>query len=129
MRPCDFATNYQKKPLSVARCLLSFSYLCVMVLLNKYKPGGHKINHSLLWEYDMNNFDWQSSKMIVAQRVIELGTPEDFYAAFDLYGGIDGFREIIKTIPHLSDIDINFVCVIFNLKREELRCCTKRQLI
>ena len=77
----------------------------------------------------MNNFDWQSSKTIVAQRVIELGTPEDFYAAFDLYGGIEGFREIIKTIPHLSDIDINFVCVIFNLKREELRCCTKRQLI
>lgn len=99
-----------------------------MVLLNKYKSGGHKINHSLLWEYDMNNFDLQSSKTIVAQRVIELGTPEDFYAAFDLYGGIDGFREIIKTIPHLSDIDINFVCVIFNLKREELRCCTKRQL-
>lgn len=100
-----------------------------MVLLNEYKFGGHKINHSLLWEYDMEVFDWQNSKTIVAQRVIELGTPEDFYAAFDLYGGIEGFRDIIKTIPYLSDIDINFVCIIFKLKREELRCCTKRQLI
>lgn len=76
----------------------------------------------------MEVFDWQKSKTIVVQRVVELGAPEDFYAAFDLYGGIDGFREIIKTIPNLSDIDINFVCIIFKLKREELRCCTKRQL-
>lgn len=76
----------------------------------------------------MEVFDWQKSKTIVVQRVVELGAPEDFYAAFDLYGGIDGFREIIKKIPNLSDIDINFVCIIFKLKREELRCCTKRQL-
>lgn len=99
-----------------------------MVLLDKYKSGGHSINRSLLWEYDIERFDWQKSSTIVVQRVIERGSPEDFYAAFDLYGGIDGFREIIKTIPYLNDIDINFVCLIFNLKREELRCCTKRRL-
>ena len=98
-----------------------------MVLLNKYKPGGHKINHSLLWEYDMNNFDWQSSKTIVAQRVIELGTPEDFFAAFDLYGGIDGVREIVKSVPYLNDLNIHFVCTLFNLNKEELKCYTKKQ--
>ena len=32
-------------------------------------------------------------------------------------------------LPYLNDIDINFVCVFFNLKREELRCCTRRQSI
>lgn len=99
-----------------------------MVFLDKYKSGNHIINRSLLWEYDIDNFDWDNSKTIVVQRVIELGMPEDYYAAFDLYGGIDGFREIIKTIPYLNDIDINFVCIFFNLKREELRCCTKKQL-
>ena len=110
---CDFATFY---------------YFCRMVFLDKYKSGNHSINRSLLWEYDIDNFDWHNSKSIVVQRVIELGTPEDYYAAFDLYGGIEGFREIIKTIPYLNDIDINFVCIFFNLKKEELRCCTKRQL-
>ena len=100
-----------------------------MVLLDDYKSGGHNINRSLLWEYDVDNFDWQNSKAIVVQRVIEMGEPEDFYAAFDLYGGVDGFREIIKTLPYLNDIDINFVCVFFNLKREDLRCCTRRQSI
>jgi len=98
-----------------------------MVILDKYKPGSHSINHSLLWEYDIDNFDWHNSKSLVVQRVIELGEPEDYYAAFDLYDGIEGFREIIKTLPYLSNIDINFVCLFFNLKREELRCCTRRQ--
>lgn len=98
-----------------------------MVILDKYKSGNHYINRSLLWEYNIDNFDWQKSKSLVVQRVIELGEPEDFYAAFDLYNGIEGFREIIKTLPYLSDIDINFVCVFFNLKKEELRCCTRKR--
>ena len=68
----------------------------------------------------------QRSKTIVVQRVVELGWPEDFYGAFDLYGGYEGFREIIKTIPHLSDIDINFLCHYFNLQKEELLCYTRK---
>lgn len=98
-----------------------------MVILDSYKKGERKINSALLWEYDMNLFDWQKSKIIVVQRVVEMGKPEDFYAAFDIYGGIDGFREIIKTVPYLNSVDINFVCILFNLKREELKCYTKKQ--
>ena len=70
-----------------------------MVILDKYIPGGHRINTALLWEYDMDTFDWQKSKNIVVQRIVEMGTPEDFYAAFDMYGGIGGFREIVKSVP------------------------------
>ncbi len=99
-----------------------------MVILDKYIPGGHKLNTSLLWEYDINTFDWEKTKVVVVQRVIELGCPEDFYAAFDMYGGIMGFREIVKRVPYLSPIDVNFVCNIFNLDREELLCCTRKQL-
>ena len=99
-----------------------------MVIFNKYIPGGHCLNPSLLWEYDLNDFDWNKSKNIVVQRVVELGYPEDFYAAFDMYGGIKGFREILKDVPFLNSIDIHFVCTYFNLKEDELRCCTKKQL-
>ena len=52
-----------------------------MVLLDEYKSGGHNINRALLWEYDVDNFDWQNSKAIVVQRVIEMGEPEDFSAS------------------------------------------------
>ena len=96
-------------------------------IFSNYHPNGHHINPSLLREYDMSTFDWQRSKALVAQRVVELGWPEDFYGAFDLYGGFEGFREVIKSIPHLSDIDMNFVCHYFNLQKEELLCYTRKQ--
>lgn len=98
-----------------------------MVILDTYNAGGHRINQSLLWEYDMTRFDWQSSKTLVVQRVVEMGEPEDFYAAFDLYGGIEGFREAIKYVPYLNALDMHFVCTVFNLKKEELRCYKKKQ--
>ena len=72
-----------------------------MVLLDKYCAGNRKPNSALLWEYDASNFDWQKSKVIVVQRVVEMGEPEDFFAAFDLYGGIDE--------PELKIIDV-FIC-------------------
>ena len=124
----DWIRHFDKLSDRIIWVFETFYYFCILVFLDKYKSGNHIINRSLLWEYDIDNFDWYNSKTIVVQRVIELGMPEDYYAAFDLYGGIDGFREIIKTIPYLNDIDINFVCIFFNLKREELRCCTKKQL-
>ena len=98
-----------------------------MVILDKYTQSGHTFNPALLWEYDLQEFDWQAARTLIVQRVIERGHPEDYYAAFDIYGGIDNFREAIKAIPYLSPIDINFVCSIFNLKKEELKCCKHRQ--
>ena len=98
-----------------------------MVIINKYKRGYHSLNPALLWEYDLSTFNWQASRTLVVQRVVELGRPEDFYAAFDMYGGVEGFREILKDVPYLSPIDLNFVSFTFNLKKEELRCYKRRQ--
>lgn len=92
---------------------------------NKHK-GEYTISSALLWEYDLSSFDWWKSRKIVVARVIERGWLKDYFAAFDIYGGISGFREIIKEIPYLSEMDINFVCVVFALKREELSCYTRK---
>ncbi len=90
--------------------------------------GECAISPTLLWEYDLSDFDWWKSRKIVVQRVIERGWFNDFYAAINLYGGIDGFREIIKEVPDLSPRDMNFVCTVFGLKKEELRCYTRKLL-
>ena len=79
-------------------------------------------------QYALRHFDWQQARSIVVQRVIERGCAEDYFAAFDLYGGIAGFREILREVSTLSDKDMNFVCTFFNLKKEELRCYTRRLL-
>ena len=86
-----------------------------------------KISKSLLWEYDLSKFDWDAMRTVVVQRIIERGWKNDFYAGINLYGGLDNFREIIKEIPVLPDMEIAFVCAVFNLKKEELRCYTRKQ--
>lgn len=92
----------------------------------KYK-GVYSLSPTLLWEYDLTQFDWWKSRKVVVARVIERGWLKDYFAAFDLYGGMEGFRQIIKELPHLSPIDMNFVCIAFGLKKEELRCYIRKQ--
>ena len=87
-----------------------------------------KVRHSLLWEYDFSSFDWQYMRALVVERVIERGWDEDYYAILALYGGIEGVRSIIRDeVLNLSDKEMAFVCVAFNLKKEELKCYTRKQ--
>ena len=98
-------------------------------MFNDYRE--HKeatVRPSLLWEYDMTDFDWQAMRNIVVQRVVERGYPDDFYAILNLYTP-EGVKDAIKECPYLNRKDRNFVCVVFNLKPEELRCSTHRQSV
>ena len=87
-----------------------------MTIFDEYKTytGDSSISPSLLWEYDLSHFDWWKSRKIVVQRIIERG--------------IEGFREIIKQVPSLSARDMNFVCIVFDLKKEDLKCYTRKLL-
>jgi len=92
-------------------------------------------NHSssipkrLLWDVDWNNFDVQKNRKIVVQRVIEYGMPEDYNTIFNLYGGVSGVKKIISEIPYFRfPQDISFVCMAFNLKKEDLECYKRQQL-
>ena len=89
-----------------------------MTIFDDYirNKGCCKVSKTLLWDYDLTQFDWQRSRKVVVQRIIERGWLRDYFAAFDLYGGIEGFREIIKEVPTLSAQDMNFVCTAFGLK-------------
>jgi len=86
-----------------------------------------QIRSSLLWEYELEGFDWQAMRDIVVQRVIERGRMNDFYAALNLYG-LNGFKEGIKNIPSMNAKDIAFVSNLFNINKKELKCYTKKLL-
>ena len=83
------------------------------------------IRSSLLWEYDLSDFDWQNMRNVVVQRVLERGRMDDYYAMLNLYGR-EGVREALRMIPYMNRKDMNFACFVFDLKKEELRCCTMR---
>lgn len=100
-----------------------------MTIFDDYKKyGACSVSPSLLWEYDLSDFDWWKSRKIVVQRILERGWLEDYYAGFNLYGGIEGFREIIKEVPFLSPRDMNFACIVFDLKKEDLKCYIRKLL-
>jgi len=80
----------------------------------------------LLWEYDMDGFNWEDMRTLVVQRVIERGRIDDFYAILNLYG-LPGVKEAIKQISYLNPKDLSFVCSVFNLKKENLKCYTNQQ--
>jgi len=86
-----------------------------------------KLRKSLLWEYETEKINWQQMRNIVVQRVIERGRMNDFYAILNRYG-IKGVKEAIKQIPYLNNKDLAFVCSVFELNKEELKCYTKKQL-
>ncbi len=92
------------------------------MLYSDYKNHPIKeVNPTLLWEYDLQNFDYQDMKKLVIQRVIERGWPNDFYAILNLYG-LDGVKEAIKEIKSLNRIDKNFVSVVFEIPLKDLKC-------
>ena len=91
------------------------------------EKGKHTINPSLLWDYDLNVFNWQESRGEVVKRVIMMGCLTDYFALFDLYGGIEEVAQIAKNeVNELSDIDFDFMCKAFKLKKEETLCYKKR---
>ena len=83
------------------------------------------IRPSLLWEFDLSRFDWAKMRNVVVQRVLERGRMDDYYAMLNLYGW-EGVREALRMIPYMNRKDLSFACFVFDLKKEELRCCTMR---
>ena len=93
------------------------------------EKGKHKINKGLLWEYSLGGFDWQKYRRVVVERVIKFGRISDWYGAFDLYGGIRGFRKIARDeVIDLSPRELEFMCRALNINIEDTRCYKQAQL-
>ena len=91
-----------------------------------YNHKNAEVRPTLLWEYDLSNFDWQKMRNEVVQRVLERGRMDDFYAILNLYG-LEGVKAALREIPYMNDKDMNFACVAFDLRKEELKCYTRKQ--
>lgn len=102
-----------------------------MRIFNKYKDnkGKFKVNQTLLWDFDLETLNWQKHKATIVKRVIEFGRLSDFFAIFDLYGGINSVANIARNeVVDLSERDLQFMCQAFNLKKEETKCYEQRLL-
>ncbi len=65
------------------------------------------IRPHLLWEYDLETFNWKKSYKIVIERVIQRGTLEDWYEIMAFYS-LDEVKETIAWSKQLDARDKNF---------------------
>jgi hypothetical protein len=94
----------------------------------KEKSVGLVPDKTLLWDVDQSKLDFHKMRKTYVQRVIERGSTNHFYAAIRFYGGIENFVSIIKEVHYLSDRNIDFICTVFDVKKEELGCYIRQQL-
>ena len=88
-----------------------------------------QVSPHLLWDIDKSKFDWDKMKFFIVQRVIERGDEDDFYAIFQVYGGLEGVREIVKKLPAFYDPrDEALARVLFDLEKEDLECYERLRL-
>lgn len=72
-----------------------------------------EIASHLLWEFDLSTFDYQASRKIVIERVIERGNLEDWRAMVSFYGKAM-VREIALSSKHLSSKDRIFTSIFLD---------------
>jgi hypothetical protein len=67
--------------------------------MNKKRP--HIINQALLWEYDLETFNYDKSYKIVIERVLERGNLEEWREMVKLYTK----EQILETIEWSAQLD------------------------
>jgi len=71
------------------------------------------ISPHLLWEYDLSTFDFDRSKAIIIERVIERGRLSDWQAIYSYYGK-EEILEVAKNSKQLSARDKVFTTIFVN---------------
>ncbi len=71
------------------------------------------ISPHLLWEYDLDTFDFDKSRDIVIERVIQRGNLKDWQIAFEIYGK-DALLHTAQYSKQLSERDRNFTKILIN---------------
>lgn len=95
--------------------------------LSDIDPERHtKIRKHLLWEINLENFDYLKSSQLVVERVVQRGDMDDWLTILNLYG-VEGIKDKIKRIPNLNPKDLNFVHKIFDIPLNELKSYVKKQ--
>ena len=87
-----------------------------------------QISPHLLWDIDQSKFDWEKMKVFIVERVIERGDRDDFYTIFQMYGGQEGVREVVKKAYFNDPKDEALARVLFDLKKKDLECYKRKRL-
>jgi hypothetical protein len=86
-----------------------------------------QISSRSFWDVKFEDLDFEKDKSFIIDKVMNYGVMSDFVNTLKFYGKDIIRQEIVKS-PYLKKDVLNFVCFYFDLKPEQFKCFTQRQL-
>lgn len=86
-----------------------------------------ELSKQAFWDVDMDKIDYEKHAAHVVEKVIDRGKEQDFINLIKFYG-FNNVKELALQANWLSDIGMNFCCVIFKVKPTDFKCYEKKQL-
>lgn len=84
-------------------------------------------SHHLFWDIALETLDLDRHAPYIIDRVLSLGTMEDFKKLKSCYG-IEKIKEIVKQARYLDDKVLHFCSLYFNIPISDFRCYTQGPL-
>ena len=83
-----------------------------------------KIRPFLLWDVDIEKFDFSLNKRIVIERACTLGNITDYKEIVRFYGVETVKNELLNSVS-LDPKSLNYFSLIFNIPVEKFKCYSK----
>jgi len=84
------------------------------------------LSRSLFWDVDPDTVDPEKHAAFIIDKVICLGTMEDFQIIKNYYGK-PKIKRVTKKIRYMDDRELNFCSIYFNVPITQFRCYTTKQ--
>lgn len=81
----------------------------------------------LFWDVDLSDFNFQSHKVHLIDKVLQYGLMSDWNLLKKVYG-LETIKEVTLNLRSLDAVTLSFVATIFNIEKTEFRCYKHKQL-
>jgi len=86
------------------------------------------LRKEIFWEIDPQKLDLDINKAIVIERILSFGNMEELKFLMSYYS-TKTLLEVIKKTGYLDPKTFEFVISFFHIKKEEMKCFSRKQLV
>jgi len=80
----------------------------------------------LFWDVDADNVNFDTSKKLIIERVLEYGLIKDWNLIVAVYGLLE-IEKTAKQLKSLDPVTLSFLSTIFNSPKESFTCYKNKQ--
>lgn len=91
----------------------------------KYKVSD--LSQHLFWDVNRDKIEWEESKKLIIERVLEYGIKKDWDIIKEVYPKRI-LKEVTLNLPYLTPKTLNFISIYLDTPKELFRCYKQRPL-